>query len=194
MLKTTLCVQKVKCVKNSEYVIHIWITGGGEQPIIFIQFFKCCHSCYLCGNMCPTALPPSRRQKMMLTDILHCRFVHRHAIKIRMTYSESSWPNGSNNARFSYLSLSWVSNRCLKTLNDSRGAFHCQKQAETDRLVLFWLKWQLFVSGYAQRAKTGMVWTAWSWGFQILDQNCSTLSVNERQSKKSEHFIKSLCE
>jgi hypothetical protein len=64
---------------------------------------------------------------------LHCRFVHRHARKVLKTYSESSFPDGSND---SYPELR---NHNLKKRrqNDSRGAFRRQKPAETDQINFF---------------------------------------------------------
>jgi hypothetical protein len=40
--------------------------------------------------------PPTRLWKMVLPDVLHCRFVHRHVRTILNTYSKSSFPDGFN--------------------------------------------------------------------------------------------------
>jgi hypothetical protein len=46
----------VKCVKKSESVTHIWVTGGSEESIIIlIKLKKYCYFHYLCGPICPTA-------------------------------------------------------------------------------------------------------------------------------------------
>ncbi len=50
---------------------------------------------------------------MVLLDVLRCRFVHRQARTILKTYSESSFPDGSNDTNSE--AYSELRNRRLKT-------------------------------------------------------------------------------
>jgi hypothetical protein len=90
-------------------VSYIWVTEGSEKSIIFIKFTKCCHFHFLCGPICPTVPPPpTRLWKRVSPDVLHCRFVHRQARTILSTYSESLFPDGSNDTIFRSLGLFWA--------------------------------------------------------------------------------------
>jgi hypothetical protein len=76
----------VKCVKQkSESVIHIWVTEGSEESIIFIKFTNVAISTTFVGQFVPQHLPPTRLWKMVLPDVLHCLYVHRHASKFLKT-------------------------------------------------------------------------------------------------------------
>jgi hypothetical protein len=59
--RAILCVLfKVKCIKKSGDVTHIWITGGSDESNIFIKFIKSCCFHNLCGPICP---PPQGLRK-----------------------------------------------------------------------------------------------------------------------------------
>ncbi len=54
------------------------------------------------GQFVPLRPPqPPRLWKMVLPDVLHCCFVHRHARKTLKTYLEFSFPGDSNDMNFS---------------------------------------------------------------------------------------------
>jgi hypothetical protein len=74
---------QAKCVKKSESVTNICVTGGSEESIIYIIFLKCCYSHSSVVTWVSFAPPPPhpRLQKMVLSDVLHYHFVHRYILK-----------------------------------------------------------------------------------------------------------------
>jgi hypothetical protein len=54
------------------------------------------------GQLVPQCPPPTRLWKMELPDVLHCRFINRHARKILKIYSESSFPDGSSDTNSAF--------------------------------------------------------------------------------------------
>jgi hypothetical protein len=86
------------CKKKSESVTRIWVTEGSEESIIFIKFLKCCYFHYpLWANLSHSA-PSSHKA-------LENGVAHRYARKILWAYSESSFPENSNDTNFSSLGL-----------------------------------------------------------------------------------------
>jgi hypothetical protein len=51
---------EVKCVKKSESVNNIRVTGGSEESSIDIKFPSCCYPHYLYDTLCVTQCPPPR--------------------------------------------------------------------------------------------------------------------------------------
>jgi hypothetical protein len=100
--------------KKSESVIHIWVTEGSAESIIFITFIKCCYFHYLCRPIFPTA-PPYRlgygkwccrtfSVAVSFTDKLENFF---------KTCLESSFLGSSSDINFSSLGLFWAEQKQL---------------------------------------------------------------------------------
>ncbi len=96
-------------------MIHIWVTKGSEESYHFHQIHKVLLFPLPLWAHCLTESPPhTRLWKIVLQDLLHCRFIYRHAIKMLKTYSEFSFLDGSSETNFRSLDL-YKSNRHFKT-------------------------------------------------------------------------------
>jgi hypothetical protein len=80
-----------------------------EESLIFHQIHEVLLftlPVYLYGPICPTVPPsPHKALKMVLPDVSHWRFIHRHARNCLKTYSDFSFPDNSNDKGLSPLGL-----------------------------------------------------------------------------------------
>ncbi len=137
----------------------------------------------------PLNLIGPEQQKMVLPDVLHCRFVHRHAKNVYFTQSKCSWPDDSKHTNFSPLRLSWAEQSLIhrqpsRTRNGQKsiGLFfaalnnNCSPQDRWTEAILVRLEPSDHEnSEYVRKNFIACLWTKW-------------------QCKTSEHFIKSICD
>ncbi len=69
---------EAKCVKTSESVTYIWVTGGSKESRFYIKFIQCCYSHYLCDPYVSHSPPNPHAAEMVLPDILHCYYIQEH--------------------------------------------------------------------------------------------------------------------
>ncbi len=70
------------------------------------------------------------------SDVFCCHFVHRHARKVEKTYSESSFPDGSNDTIFRSLGLSEAEQSSFKVKTNDPSGF-CQFLATKRSMQIF---------------------------------------------------------
>jgi hypothetical protein len=103
----------VKCVKKEVWEYdHIWSQEIVKNLSFPLNSESVCYFRYLCGLICPRA-PTPRLCKIMMPDILSCRFVHRHATKMLKTHSKSSFLGAPNDTKLCFLGHSKLSTRHL---------------------------------------------------------------------------------
>ncbi len=99
--------------------------------------------------------------KIMLPDVLHCRFVLRCARKILKVYSESPFPCASNDTKFK--AYSELSNCHLKT--PKRLVRMIISALETAWIVFSDLNDDCLAQGRPRELRTGIITTAWKGEF-----------------------------
>jgi hypothetical protein len=116
--------------------------------------------------------------------ILSCCIVHRCTSIFFLTYSESSWPDGSNHISFGSLCLSEPSNPRLKMQKRHDEFSGARNQQKPLRSFFAALNSYCLSQDRHMESKTGMVRTGWSWGFWICQKFFSGTSSKETARQK----------